>query len=170
MMVTEALEVVIGPDTQVTLHFALKLSDGAVIDSTFEKSPATFTVGDGKLLPGFEQAIYGLRAGAKDTFVITPDKGFGQPNPNNIQVFSRDQFKDVDLVEGLMLSFADAQKTETPGVVKTFDDSEVRIDFNHPLAGRNVHFQVEIINVKTVDQPGLGEPTLDVQSTQRADV
>lgn len=139
---------IIAEGTQVTLNFALKLSDGSVIDSTFDKAPATFRVGDGKLLPGFEKAIFGLKAGDNDTFVITPEHGFGQSNPNNIQQFPRDQFTDIDLIEGLMLSFADAQKAETPGVVKSFDDEEVSIDFNHPLAGRNVHFQVEIIDVQ----------------------
>lgn len=144
--VIEALNIAEG--TQVTLNFALKLSDGSVIDSTFDKAPATFRVGDGKLLPGFEKAIFGLKAGDSDTFVITPEHGFGQSNPNNIQQFPREQFADIDLIEGLMLSFADAQKAETPGVVKAFDDEEVSIDFNHPLAGRNVHFQVEIIDVQ----------------------
>ena len=138
----------IAEGTQVTLNFALKLSDGAVIDSTFDKTPATFTVGDGKLLPGFEQAIFGLQEGDKDTFVIPPEKGFGASNPNNLQLFPREQFKDVDLIEGLMISFADAQKAETPGVVAAFNDDEVTIDFNHPLAGRNVHFQVEIVDVQ----------------------
>lgn len=138
----------IAAGTVVTLNFALKLSDGSVIDTTFGKKPATFSVGDGKLLPGFEEAIQGLEVGASDTFVIKPEKGFGQSNPNNIQVFARDQFKDVDLIEGLMISFADAQKAETPGVVKSFDEQEVTIDFNHPLAGRNVHFQVEIIDIQ----------------------
>lgn len=144
--VIETLNIAEG--TQVTLNFALKLSDGSVIDSTFDKAPATFRVGDGKLLPGFEKAIFGLKAGDSDTFVITPEHGFGQSNPNNIQQFPREQFADIDLIEGLMLSFADAQKAETPGVVKAFDDEEVSIDFNHPLAGRNVHFQVEIIDVQ----------------------
>ena len=137
--------------TRVTLNFALKFSDGAVIDSTFDKSPATFTVGDGKLMPGFEQAIFGLQVGACDTFIIPPEKGFGVRNPNNLQQFPRKQFKDVDLIEGLMISFADAQKSEMPGVVESFDDDEVTIDFNHPLADRNVHFQVEIIDVQRVD-------------------
>ncbi len=137
--------------TRVTLNFALKFSDGAVIDSTFDKDPATFTVGDGKLMPGFEQAIFGLQVGACDTFIIPPEKGFGVRNPNNLQQFPRKQFKDVDLIQGLMISFADAQKSEMPGIVESFDDDEVTIDFNHPLADRNVHFQVEIIDVQRVD-------------------
>ncbi len=139
----------VGPDTQVTLHFALKLEDGSVVDSTFDRKPATFTVGDGSLLKGFEESLFGMAAGEKDALIVKPEQGFGQHNPSNIQQMPRDQFgDDVELVEGLMLSFADAQKAELPGVVSSFDDQVVHIDFNHPLAGRDILFDVEIIDVQ----------------------
>ena len=138
----------VGEGTQVTLHFALKLNNGDVVDSTFGKEPASFTFGDGNLLEGFERALVGLTAGAKETFLIEPVDGFGQSNPNNVQHFSRDQFDDgIELQEGLMLSFADAQNSELPGVVSAFDEESVTVDFNHPLAGKDIHFEVEIISV-----------------------
>ncbi len=144
-------ELTVGEGTEVTLHFALKLADGVVIDSTFEGEPATFEVGDGNLLAGFEKVLQGLAAGVKNTFVVGPEEGFGQVNPNNVQEIPRDQFAaDMELSEGLMLSFADAQKSELPGVVKSFDDNVVVIDFNHPLAGRDLHFEVEILAVNPV--------------------
>ncbi|MDD2160157.1 MULTISPECIES: FKBP-type peptidyl-prolyl cis-trans isomerase [Pseudomonas] len=140
----------IGPDKEVTLHFALKLGNGDVVDSTFDKSPATFKVGDGNLLPGFEQAIYGLKAGDKRSLEISPEQGFGQGNPQNIQVMPRSQFQDMELSEGLLVIFNDAANAELPGVVKDFDDSQVTIDFNHPLAGKALSFDVEIIEVKAL--------------------
>ena len=140
-------EVRIGPDKQVTLHFALKLDNGDVVDSTFDKNPATFKVGDGNLLPGFEQAIYGLKAGDKRSLSISPEQGFGQGNPQNIQIMPRSQFQDMELSEGLLVIFNDAANAELPGVVKAFDDSQVSIDFNHPLAGKALSFDVEIIEV-----------------------
>jgi FKBP-type peptidyl-prolyl cis-trans isomerase SlpA len=143
-------DVRIGPDRQVTLHFALKLESGEVVDSTFDKQPATFKVGDGNLLPGFEQAIYGLKAGDKRSLPISPEQGFGQGNPQNIQVMPRSQFQDMELSEGLLVIFNDAANAELPGVVKTFDDSQVTIDFNHPLAGKALSFDVEIIEVKAL--------------------
>lgn len=82
----------IGEESRVTLHFALKLEDGNVVDSTFDKQPASFKVGDGNLLPGFEQALFGLKAGDKRTLSILPEQGFGQPNPQNVQIMPRDQF------------------------------------------------------------------------------
>lgn len=144
---TEQLPV--GPGTTVTLHFSLRLEDGHEIDSNFEKDPATFTVGDGNLLPGFEKALFGLKPGDKQQFTVSPEDGFGQHNPSNMQEMPREHFgPDIELEEGLMLSFADAQKAELPGVVREFDDKRVVIDFNHPLAGREILFDVAILNVE----------------------
>ena len=139
----------IGPGTEVTLHFAIKLEDGSIVDSNFDRHPATFTVGDENLLAGFEKVLFGLSAGDKNSFTLLPEQGFGQRNPNNIQEFPRDTFAtDVELSEGLMLSFADANGQELPGMVSDVTIDTVTIDFNHPLAGRNLVFDVEIIDVK----------------------
>ncbi len=141
-------ELKIAEGTTVTLHFSLTLTDGKVIDTNFESQPATFTVGDGNLLKGFEKSIMGLAAGAKESLIIKPEAGFGAHNPSNLQQIPRDQFSgDIELTEGLMLSFADAQKAELPGVVVAFDNKEVTIDFNHPLAGRDIIFAVDILEV-----------------------
>jgi FKBP-type peptidyl-prolyl cis-trans isomerase SlpA len=141
-------DLTIGPGTQVTLHFALELEDGAVVDSNFDAEPVTFIVGDGNLLPGFEESLLGLQAGDEKSYVIPPEKGFGAYNPDNIQEFRRADFPtDVELSEGLVLSFADAQSNELPGVVRNFDEQTVAVDFNHPLAGRDIKFSVRIIDV-----------------------
>ncbi|PAU66046.1 peptidylprolyl isomerase [Pseudomonas sp. PIC25] len=138
----------IGPDKEVTLHFALKLENGEVVDSTFDKKPATFKVGDGNLLPGFEQALYGLKAGDKRVLPIEPEQGFGQPNPQNVQIMPRSQFEGMDLSQGLLVIFNDAANTELPGIVKAFDETQVTIDFNHPLAGKALNFEVDILEVR----------------------
>lgn len=141
-------EITIGPDTRVTLHFAIKLQNGDVVDSTFDKAPATFTVGDGNLLPGFEQALFGLEAGAKTSLTVPPERGFGQPNDGNLQTMVRDDFSDMELSPGLLIIFSDAAGGEMPGVVKSYDDEQVVIDFNHPLAGRVLTFDVEILAIE----------------------
>lgn len=140
----------IGPDKEVTLHFALKLENGDLVDSTFDKQPATFKFGDGNLLPGFELALQGLKAGDKRSLHIEPEHGFGPTNPQNLQVMPRGQFEGMELSEGLMVIFQDAAKGEVPGVVSRFDDQQVTIDFNHPLAGKALTFEVEILDVKAV--------------------
>ncbi|WP_313049806.1 FKBP-type peptidyl-prolyl cis-trans isomerase [Pseudomonas soli] len=140
----------IGQNTEVTLHFALHLENGDTVDSTFDKAPATFKVGDGNLLPGFENALFGFKAGDQRKLSIAPENAFGQHNPQNVQVMPRSQFEGMELSEGLLVIFNDAAKTELPGVVKAFDDNQVTIDFNHPLAGKTLNFEVQILDVKAV--------------------
>ena len=133
---------------QVQLHFALKLADGQVIDSTFDRDPATLKVGDGNLPGGFEELIIGLKAGDKQSFVVPPEKAFAQPNPNNIQHMKRSDFAaDMALEVGMVVSFADANQAELPGVIKQVEDNLVIVDFNHPLAGKELTFDVEILDV-----------------------
>lgn len=138
----------IGQGSTVTLHFSLKFDNGEVVDSNFEKDPATFTIGDGSLLPGFERVLFGLKDADKRTFEILPEQGFGTPNEQNVQVMPRSQFDSMELDYGVLVIFKDAAGGEMPGVVKAFDNQQVTIDFNHPLAGKVITFDVEIIQVQ----------------------
>ncbi|MFT7372188.1 MAG: FKBP-type peptidyl-prolyl cis-trans isomerase SlpA [Oleiphilaceae bacterium] len=139
----------VAENTLVTLNFSLSLSNGDLIDTTFDKQPAKFEFGDGQLPDGFQSYLVGMRAGEKNEWQVPPEKSFGMPNPNNLQVMKRADFAaDLDLAEGLVVSFADASKSELPGVVKSFDEEKVTIDFNHPLAGEILSFKVEIIDVQ----------------------
>ncbi|GAB2778334.1 FKBP-type peptidyl-prolyl cis-trans isomerase [Halomonas shantousis] len=133
---------------EVTLHFTVKLEDGTVVDSTRDKAPATFQVGDGNLPPGFEAPLKGLTDGDSGTYTISPEHGFGQHNPQNMQILGRENFGDETLEEGMVMSFADPAGGELPGVIKSFDERNVEVDFNHPLAGRTLIFEVEIIEVR----------------------
>lgn len=139
----------IGPNCKVELHFSLKLSDtGELVDSTFGKKPASLVIGDGNLPQAFEMVIHGMNAGERKVETIEPKDGFGQRNPSNIQRIPRDQFDPaVELAEGLVLSFQDKAKSELPGVVSLIEDRMVTVDFNHPLAGRDLEFEVEILSV-----------------------
>jgi FKBP-type peptidyl-prolyl cis-trans isomerase SlpA len=135
----------VGPGKVVTLHFALMLENGEPIDSNFGKSPVSFTVGDGSLLPGFEKALLGQKAGATNEILILPDAAFGQINEDNIQRFPTYQFPpDLGLEAGLVINFADSAGNNQAGVVKQFDIAWVEVDFNHPLAGRSIKFRFHI--------------------------
>ena len=139
----------IGPSTRVTLHFEIALEDGQLVDSNFEGQPATFEVGDGNLLEGFEKVLYGLHAGDENTFKILPENAFGMPNPSNVQRIARSQFDDMELEQGLVISFADPSG-ELPGVIDSFDENYVDVNFNHPLAGHTLSFKVKILSVEAV--------------------
>jgi len=139
----------VGADTRVTLHFAVRLLDGTEMDSTFGGAPASFVWGDESLLPGFEKALRGLKAGDKRSVFMSADKAFGAHNPDNIQHFQRKEFADgMTLEPGVVVSFKDASGAELPGVVAEVDGDWVKVDFNHPLAGRDLTFEVEILAVE----------------------
>ncbi|CAM3587194.1 FKBP-type peptidyl-prolyl cis-trans isomerase [Parendozoicomonas haliclonae] len=135
--------------SKVSLNFALRLDNGDVVDSTFETQPASLTIGDGNLPAGFEKHILGLEVGHRETFAIAPVDGFGQYNESNIQRVERGRFAaDMELAEGLVMSFADPAGGELPGVISAFDENFVTVDFNHPLAGKTLSFEVEILSVE----------------------
>ena len=140
----------IGPGTRVTLTFALSMESGDLIDDTGE-TPASFTVGDGNLLPGFESAIFGMKQGESRRVLLTPDQAFGEPNPNNVHMLRRADFaSDMTLEPGLVVSFTNPDQADIPGVVNRVFEETIEIDFNHPLAGKKLWFEVDILEVKQV--------------------
>ena len=134
--------------SKVTLHFSLSTQNGVEVDSNFDKVPATFVVGDGSLLPGFEKVLLSLRTGDEKIFSISPREGFGEMNPDSIHVLERKQFGKLELSEGLVVSFDGAGKLAMPGIVKKIDGENITVDFNHPLAGQTVIFRVKIVAVE----------------------
>jgi FKBP-type peptidyl-prolyl cis-trans isomerase SlpA len=108
-------------------------------------------VGDGSLLPGFEAAMYGMKAGDSGELPIAAEQGFGLPNEENVHMMKRALF-DVsqELVEGLVVSFSDGEGGERPGVVNRLFDELVEVDFNHPLAGQDLLFSVQVKQVEQI--------------------
>lgn len=147
--------IAIGEGTRVTLHFALSLESGEEIDTTRRGRPATFEVGDGNLLPGFEAALFGLTAGDALHITLPPEQAFGGHRRENVRHMDRERFRDVDLEPGVVVSFA-AADGELPGVIHRVHDRTVEVDFNHPLAGRHIVFDVSILKVEKAG--GAGAP------------
>ena len=143
------MNVPVSEGTRVYLNFSVSLEDGSEVDSNFGGDPVDFVVGDGSLLPGFERLIFGMSAGDRQMFTVAPEDAFGQPNDNNLQYLPRDQFDDdMELEIGLVFSFADASGGELPGMIIACDEEEVTVDFNHPLSGRTILFDVLIHRVE----------------------
>ena len=131
----------------VRLHFALHLESGEEIDTTRRGDPATLTIGDGKLLPGFEAVLLGMQAGDDAQLVLDADEAFGLHRQENVQILRRDRFgAEIALEAGLMVSFS-GPGGEIPGVVREVMEEHVEVDFNHPLAGLRIVFDVSIIDV-----------------------
>ena len=139
--------IAIGEGTRVTLHFALLLESGEEIDTTRRGRPATFEVGDGNVLPDFEAALFGLTAGDDTQITLPPERAFGEHRRENVRQMERERFRDVELKPGVVVSFA-AAEGELPGVIRQVHDRTVEVDFNHPLAGRHIVFDVSILKVE----------------------
>ena len=134
----------------VQLHFSMHLADGALIDSSRQRTVAPqLCVGSGTLPEHFERLLLGLKEGDRRSWVLPAEKAFGTHQSEHIRTFNRAEFVHMDLAPGLVISFADLARTELPGVVQRVSEQEVVVDFNHPLAGRDIVFEVEIVAVRS---------------------
>jgi FKBP-type peptidyl-prolyl cis-trans isomerase SlpA len=136
----------ISPESKIELFFEIRLPDGSIVDSNFATQAAIFSIGDGNMLAGFEAVLIGLKAGDEKEFELAPEQAFGMPNPSNFQTVNKNKFADMEIEEGLVVSFQDPSG-ELPGVVASFDEQDVVVDFNHPLAGKQLTFKVKIVSV-----------------------
>ena len=126
--------------------------DGTVADSTREGEPLRFVMGDGSLIEGLELVLYGLKQGDQQCLSIEPRDAFGFPDEENIHTMPRSEFPaDIQLEAGLIIGFTTPSGEEVPGAIQEIKGDEVVVDLNHPLAGHEIVFDVEILEVK----PGL---------------
>ena len=136
-------------DSAVLLHFTLKLEDGSTAESTRANGkPPLFRLGDGSLSDSLETALLGLRVGEKKAFTLEPEAAFGSVSPDLIQYFSRRDFIQTGEPEvGAIMLFTGMDGSEMPGVIREIAGDSITVDFNHPLAGRTVHFDVEVLEI-----------------------
>lgn len=141
----------IGSNSEVLLHFDLKLEDGSAADSTrVNNKPAKMRMGDGSLTANFEACLLGLKSGDKKTFTLVADDAFGMPNPDNIHHLEKSRFNpDTPVEEGMIIAFSQPDGSEVPGIIRSVAGDSVTVDFNHPLAGQTVIFDVEILSVES---------------------
>ncbi|WP_205952632.1 FKBP-type peptidyl-prolyl cis-trans isomerase [Pantoea stewartii] len=139
-------------DSAVLLHFVLKLEDGSVAESTRASGkPALFRLGDGSLSGALEQALLGLKAGDKHQFSLAPEEAFGGVSPDLIQYFSRRDFNEAGEPEiGAIMLFTGMGGSEMPGVIREINGDSITVDFNHPLAGHRVQFDIEVLEIDSV--------------------
>ncbi|EGQ7841668.1 FKBP-type peptidyl-prolyl cis-trans isomerase [Vibrio alginolyticus] len=137
-------------ESVVTLHFTIKMKDGSVADSTHSMGkPAKFVMGDGSLSENFEQCLIGLETGAQKAIELKAEDAFGMPNPDHIHYMDRTKFVgDAEVEVGTIMAFSGPDGMEIPGIITEIAGDSVTVDFNHPLAGQDVTFEVEILSVE----------------------
>lgn len=132
----------------VKLHYKGTFSDGTVFDSSEGREPLSFIFGQGMVVPGLEKGIEGLNEGDKKTVEVSVDEGYGERMDDAVQDVPKEQFpSDLDIHEGQQLV---AQGPQGPIMVtvKEIKDESVLVDFNHPLAGKDLVFDVEVVEVR----------------------
>ncbi|MFT5503635.1 MAG: FKBP-type peptidyl-prolyl cis-trans isomerase SlpA [Gammaproteobacteria bacterium] len=138
----------INQNSVVTLHYQLGLTDDHLLEDNFDEDPMTVTLGREEMAKGLEFALLGLRKGDVQTIDIPPDLAFGFPDETLLRALPRDDFDEtLELEEGLIIEFTTEDGEVLPGTITGFDDNEVRVDLNHPLAGDIVRYKVKILEV-----------------------
>ncbi len=136
------------PGDTVKVHYTGKLDDGTVFDSTLEREPFEIKIGSGLSTPGFEMRMTGMAAGDKRSFSVPPDEGFGIHDAKYIEKLSRADFPaGLRLEVGKQLQVPHADGGELRATIIALDDATVTLDTNHPLAGKILHFDVELIEI-----------------------
>jgi len=130
-------------------HMNIVLEDGSTADSTKASGkPARLNIGDGSLSPAFEAQLASLNEGDKHSFTLEAVDAFGESNPDAIHYMDRTRFPaDMELEVGVIVSFAGPGGSEIPGIVREVAGDSITVDLNHPLAGRKVTFELDVVKV-----------------------
>jgi FKBP-type peptidyl-prolyl cis-trans isomerase 2 len=135
-------------DSVVTLHYAIRLNDGSLVEDTFGDEPITVELGRGKLVSGLERALIGQSVGKRCQFVIASEAGYGPHDPEGIKEISLTEFpEELNPLAGQIISFQFPLGEEVAGTVLAVSGESVTVDFNHPLAGHELHITAEILSV-----------------------
>lgn len=133
----------------VTIHYSVKDDKGNKIDSSEGNAPLTFLSGHNQVIPGMEENINGMLIGSKKSFTVQPAEAYGEYNENALQVVDRNEFPpDVKIEAGLNYVMNDGQGRQIPFVIAEVLDDKVTLDFNHPLAGIPLTFDVELVDIR----------------------
>ncbi len=136
------------PGDTVRIHYTGTLSDGATFDSSEGRDPLEFVVGSGQIIAGLDSAIPGMAVGDKKVVEVPADQAYGQPDPNARQSVPRAEIPaEIPLDLGTQLQVQTPQGQVMPVTVVEVTDAEVTLDANHPLAGRNLTFAIELVEI-----------------------
>ncbi|MGE4419406.1 MAG: peptidylprolyl isomerase [Sulfurimonas sp.] len=131
----------------VSMEYEVKVN-GNVVDSNVNEQPLEFTFGSGQIIPGLESRIAELSEGESASIVVPASEAYGEYNEEAMQKIPKEQFEGIELSIGLPLQGQGPDGNPIQVVVKDILDDEVLIDFNHPLAGQELNFNINIISVK----------------------
>jgi peptidylprolyl isomerase/FKBP-type peptidyl-prolyl cis-trans isomerase SlpA len=133
---------------EVQVHYTGKLEDGTVFDSSEEGEPLSFTIGENRVIPGFEEAVTGMEPGDSKTTEVEPEQAYGEHRDDMVMEMERDQIPgEVDPEVGQQLQLRLENGQTVPVLITALGEETVTIDANHPLAGRKLIFEIEVVDV-----------------------
>ena len=136
------------PGDTVRIHYTGTLSDGATFDSSQGRDPLEFVVGSGQIIAGLDAAIPGMAVGEKKLVEVPADQAYGHSDPNALQAVPRAEIPDdIPLDLGTQLQVQTPQGQVMPVTVVEVTETEVTLDANHPLAGRDLTFAIELVAI-----------------------
>jgi FKBP-type peptidyl-prolyl cis-trans isomerase SlyD len=138
----------IAPNSVAAFHYTLTDEQNQVIDSSAGRDPLTYLHGSGQIVPGLEKQMEGRSAGDKFNAEVAPEEGYGAHQPGLMQEVPRDAFQGVDDIQPGMQFQGRGPQGEINVTVTGVEDDKVFIDGNHPLAGKTLHFAIEVIDVR----------------------
>jgi len=143
---------------EVQVHYTGKLEDGTVFDTSQDGEPLSFTIGENRVIPGFESAVVGMEPGDSKTTEIEPDQAYGEHRDDMVMELDRDQIpEDVEPDVGQQLQLRLENGQTVPVLITALGEETVTIDANHPLAGRTLIFEIEVVDVSANGTAGGGE-------------
>lgn len=135
--------------SKVTIHHQLGLTDDTVFEDTYAEEPMVIQLGSGELAEGLELALLDLVVGDEQTIDINPDLAFGFVDETLFVDMPRDKFDpDIELQQGLIIEFSTPNEDFSPATIMSFDETLVKVDLNHPLAGQIVRYKVKVIAIE----------------------
>ena len=133
----------------VKVHYTGKLADGQVFDSSLEREPIEFTMGQGQLIPGFEKGLLDLKVNEKKTINIPAEEAYGSPREELIQEVEKSRLpEEIKPEPGMGLVSKSPDGKEVNLVVKEVKEESIVVDGNHPLAGKDLIFDLEVVEIK----------------------
>ena len=133
---------------KVKVHYTGKLEDGSVFDSSGGDSPLEFTLGQGQVIPGFDQGVLGMEPGESKVLNIPVDQAYGPHNPDAVFEIDRSELPpDIPLEVGLRMQGNQPGGRVAEITIVEFDDAKVKMDSNHPLAGRALTFDIKLVEI-----------------------
>lgn len=143
------MQVVKKGDT-IKIHYHGTLYDGSIFDSSKQREPLEFEVGSGMVIPGFDDGVMNMKVGDVKTINIPFDEAYGPVQEEMIIDFPRNQFpEDMQPEAGMQLQMSDKSGQNFPVVIISANDEIVKLDANHPLAGKDLTFELELIDISS---------------------